>query len=116
MDMRTVFEFEADAEYRATQEAFVRLSERRARRRHALRWWNPFKQVVADPAAAVPVPGVLGSPLLPAPGTGSGAAGSKTTPVLRTPAIRLAGDGNRLPGGPHLDCSEASRISGRRSP
>jgi hypothetical protein len=111
--MAEVWQIEADAEYEATREAFVRLAERRARRRQVLRWWNPLVQVVADPASAVPVPGVLGSPIPPAPGTGSGAAGSQTDTTSATPA-RVTGPGNRLPGAP-TSCRCAGCISGQRT-
>jgi hypothetical protein len=116
MDMRTVFELEAQAEYEATREAFVRLAERRAHRRRVLRWWNPLVQVVIDPAVAMSTPEeFVGSPLLPASGVDIGAAGSSVGLTRPRPPKGVVSPPARRPGAPTLDCSEATRISGQRT-
>jgi hypothetical protein len=110
------------------------------RPKSTLRFWLSWKQVVDDPVAAVPASGDNAAPTqgcAPAPGAGSGAAGStRRTPALGSPPRLVSG--SPVPGRPnivgtgpgepqlappprasekpgptrhHQPCSEASRIS-----
>ena len=91
MDIQTMRDMETMAEWQATQEAYRRFVERRARRKRSLRFWFNPHQVAAPPTVAVPT---SEGPAPPRPsGVGTGVAGSADTPVHGN---------NRLPGDPHL--------------
>src|SRR5262245_20786685 len=78
MDMQTIHDIETMAEWAATQDAYQRMLERRARRRSWLRFVFNWRQIADDPPVAVPASGAQRSPI-PAPsgppGAGSAAAG-----------------------------------------
>jgi hypothetical protein len=87
--------------------------------KHDVRWWHRhpfltpwFCTCVEDLASAVPAS--EGPPHNPLPfDAGTGAAGSTPPPTVQLPVTTTAvtGTGGGSPRQPHLDCSEASRIS-----
>jgi hypothetical protein len=88
--------------------------------KHTIQFWHrhpflkPWPLTSVEPTVAVPTS--EGPPHNPLPsGVGSGAAGSSMPPpTVQLPAPTVttgAGDGGGSPRQPHLDCSEASRIS-----
>jgi hypothetical protein len=85
MDAQARHDMYTLAEWAATMDALDRLHQRRARRRQAIHFWFNLHQIAADPASAVPDPGVSPSPTAPL-GSGSGLAGSETTPPNVSPA------------------------------